>query len=395
MTISGAYGALKMNSVNFQHTLKNGWKGIDDAASLDSPNTLVLAFCSPKYIDHPEVLSYLTKKFPHSIITGCSGSGEILNSHIHDDSIAAIAIKFTHSTIKLVHKDLQSGVDSKVMGLELAKMLNAPQLKGALILSEGLKTNGSHLIEGFNSGIDSLKVVVSGGLAGDGSDFKKTWVLYNGIAETNKVVAIGMFGDKLQFGHGSQGGWDIFGSERLITKSKDNVLFEIDNQPALKLYKEYLGERASDLPASGLLFPLQIRQNQESKFRLVRTILAVNEADQSLTFAGNMPEGYLAQLMRANFDRVIDGAAEAATMAKKCVRSDAQISCVIAVSCVGRRLVLGERAEEEIEALAESFGKNTSIIGFYSYGELSPDIKGSPCELHNQSMTLFTISEAV
>lgn len=172
------------------------------------------------------------------------------------------------------------------------------------------------------------------------------------------------------------------------------MLYELDGRPALGLYKAYLGDRASGLPATGLLFPLAIRTSQAEGKVLVRTILAVDEATQSMTFAGDIPEGVFAQLMRANFDRLIQGASEAATLTfdhHNGSHADSP-TLSIAISCVGRRLVLGERTEEEIEATLEILPKGSRQIGFYSYGEISP-YKSGACDLHNQTMTLTTIAE--
>jgi hypothetical protein len=217
--------------------------------------------------------------------------------------------------------------------------------------------------------------------------------MQNGSARSNVVCAAGLYGDRVTIGHGSRGGWDNFGPERLVTRSRGNVLFELDGRPALQLYKEYLGELASGLPSTGLLFPLALRANATDEKSLVRTILAVDEARQSMTFAGDMPEGALARLMRANFDRLIDGASEAASLAGNPHVGHADETLAIAISCVGRRLVLGERAEEEIEATLEMLPADTRQIGFYSYGEISPYAQGS-CDLHNQTMTLTTIRES-
>ncbi|WP_456448671.1 FIST signal transduction protein, partial [Thiolapillus sp.] len=174
--------------------------------------------------------------------------------------------------------------------------------------------------------------------------------------------------------------------ERLVTGSQDNVLYELDGQPALKLYKKYLGERSRDLPASGLLFPLALRSRQGEPERKVRTILGVDEEAQSLTFAGNIPQGSLVQLMRANFDRLIDGAEDAASAMDMRSYTGGPLCC-IAISCVGRYLVLGPRVEEEIEAVREKLPAQTCQAGFYSYGELSP-LSSGLCDLHNQTMTL-------
>jgi hypothetical protein len=251
--------------------------------------------------------------------------------------------------------------------------------------------NGSELVRGLNSKV-SPSVVVTGGLAGDGDRFRRTWVLEDRRPQTGFVTAVGFYGDRIQIGHGSKGGWDRFGPERCVTRSKGNILFELDGRPALHLYKEYLGDRAAGLPATGLLFPLALRANASDAKSLVRTILAVDEREQSLTFAGDIPEGAFAQLMKANFDRLVQGASEAASSTKLST-DGGPCTLAIAISCVGRRLVLGERTEEEIEATLDVLPKGTRQIGFYSYGELSPFTTGT-CDLHNQTMTLTTLSEA-
>ena len=237
-------------------------------------------------------------------------------------------------------------------------------------------------------------MVVTGGLAGDGTHFKRTWVLKDRTPQSGYVTAVGFYGDHIRLGHGSKGGWDKFGPERQVTKSIGNVLYELDGRAALGLYKEYLGDRASGLPATGLLFPLAIRTSQAEGKVLVRTILAVDEATQSMTFAGDIPEGVFAQLMRANFDRLIQGASEAAALTTQHQNGSPSTSPTlsIAISCVGRRLVLGERTEEEIEATLEILPKGSRQVGFYSYGEISP-YKSGACDLHNKPMTLTTITE--
>ena len=232
-------------------------------------------------------------------------------------------------------------------------------------------------------------VLISGGLAGDGSRFERTWVLSGDGLVAGQVAAVGFYGESIRLASGSKGGWDTFGAERRITRSERNVLYELDGKPALELYKQYLGERAAGLPATSLLFPLALKESREQRDNTVRTILAVDEERQSLTFAGDMPQGSYATFMRANFDRLIDGAGSAALMAMQ--ETQEAVLC-LAVSCVGRRLILGERAEEEIEALAEVLPPQTQFAGFYSYGEIAPSPTRS-CELHNQTMTLTTISE--
>ena len=258
------------------------------------------------------------------------------------------------------------------------------------MISDGIDVNGSELLKGLNQVLPA-SVVVTGGLAGDGDRFKRTWVIHDRQLSGGFVSAVGFFGDAVHFGHGSKGGWDVFGPERRITRSVGNVLFEIDGSPALALYKEYLGERAAGLPGTALLFPLAVRESPDDEKSLVRTILSLDEASQSMVFAGDIPQGSLVRLMRANFDRLIGGAAEAARLTGKDSRPGPP-SLAIAISCVGRRLVLGQRAEEEVEAVKEELPAGTKLVGFYSYGEISPFTSGH-CDLHNQTMTLTHIGE--
>ena len=231
---------------------------------------------------------------------------------------------------------------------------------------------------------------VTGGLSGDGAAFAQTVVICNGPAESNVVAAVGFYGNRLEVGYASQGGWDPFGPERLITRAEGNVLHELDGRSALDLYKTYLGAHSAGLPATGLLFPLSLRMG-DGQTGLVRTILAVNEAEGSMTFAGDMPVGAYARLMRANFDRLIDGSTGAARESSRGVRGNPDLA--ILISCVGRKLVLKQRIEEEVEGVREVLGPSTVLTGFYSYGEISPFTPGARCSLHNQTMTITTFRE--
>jgi hypothetical protein len=391
-----------MKTYQFQYEDKKGWQNRPNPQLIDSEKTLILAFCSPFFKQQPQVFKELKKNFPKSLIVGCSTSGEILGSQIFDMTISCTAICFESAELHFAIHPLELTSHSFDTGKKLAQSMIAPNLKGVILLSDGLVANGSLLIEGFNSQIDSKKVSVSGGLAGDGSQFKDTWILVNDEIKNHCALAVGLSGDNLLISSSSKGGWDIFGPERLITRSIDNIVYEIDGKPALDLYKEYLGDKAKDLPASGLLFPIQIRSNATDEKRLVRTILGIDEKEKSLTFAGSVPQGYLTQLMRANFDRVIDGASDAAEVIKNHLQAALQTTqpvqndptFCLAVSCIGRRLVLGARSEEEVEVLMSSLGPHTAISGFYSYGELAPSLQGGPCDLHNQSMTLMNIYES-
>lgn len=350
----------------------------------------MIVFGASEFVDAPEAIEELAAAYPTSNLVGCSSSGEIFGTHISDGSLAVGVLRFETGSVRSTVASVQSEDQSYQAGRRLARELSDSSLRSVLVLSDGLNVNGSELTRGLNAELPT-SVVVTGGLAGDGDRFKRTWVLNGGTPASGCVSATGFYGESITIGHGSKGGWDIFGPERLVTKSESRVLYELDGRPALQLYKEYLGERASGLPATGLLFPLALRTDSTNGERIVRTVLSVDEEEQSMTFAGDMPEGSRAQFMKANFDRLIDGASDAAQMTEH-PNQNGNPTLALAISCVGRRLVLGERTEEEVEATLDVLPEHTQQIGFYSYGEISP-LSNGRCDLHNQTMTLTTIGE--
>ncbi len=377
-----------MKVVRLVHTLEDGWGA--PFPDLDGSSTLVVVFGAPEYAEVAGPFKELGAHFPRSHVIGCSTAGEIHGSEVRDRSLAVAIVSFDSTLLGTAVAEVPSAGHSRSAGRHLAGSLDRPSLKGIFVLSDGLGVNGSELVGGFNDVLGS-RVVVTGGLAGDGPRFGKTWTLVGGHPAGGRVTAVGFYGDAIRIGHGSQGGWDLFGPLRTITRSEGHILYELDGRPALELYKEYLGDLAEGLPANGLLFPLAIRRQASDSEETVRTILAVDETQQSLVFAGDVPQGYVAQLMQANFDRLIDGAEEAAGRATKLGLGHGAVLS-LAISCVGRRLVLGERTEEEVEATLDILPTGTEQVGFYSYGEISPHASGT-CDLHNQTMTLTTLGE--
>ena len=369
-----------------QRQANGSWNLISDS---DTKANLVLAFGGREELSNAERYNEIKNFYPDAHILMGSTSGEIMGEQVFDNTISLTAINFEKTELKIATLNISEVANSIEAGKKLAENLNSEKLKHVFVLSDGLKVNGSELVKGFNSVLKS-NISVTGGLAGDAAKFEKTLVGINQAPGEGVVVAIGFYGDNVRVGHGSAGGWDPFGPERVVTKSTGNVLFELDGQSALQLYKTYLGDKASGLPGTGLLFPLSLKE-KGSTTSVVRTLLAVNEADQSMTFAGDIPQGCIAQLMKANFDRLIDASIGVAEKNLEKLKCDAELA--ILISCVGRKLVLGQRIDEEVEEVRGVLGDKTSIIGFYSYGEISPLTAADSCQLHNQTMTITTISE--
>lgn len=355
----------------------------------DKPQ-LILAFGEKGLIKNPEFYTRLRACFPFSEIAICSTAGEIYDQEVYDETVVITALEFekTHiTTAKVNIADYKNSLDA---GIALAQKILADDLNYVMVLSDGALINGSELISGITSVLPE-NVPVTGGLAADGIAFQSTGVGLNEVPKIGEVVAIGFSGKHLQVGHASMGGWDTFGPEKIVTKSTNNILYEIDDYNALELYKDYLGKYAEGLPSSALLFPLAIIMPNSSEI-LVRTILSIDEANQCLTFAGDIPMGSKVKLMKANFDNLIDAASQAASLSFNHQLSN-KPDYALLISCVGRKIILKQRVDEEVEAVAEIFDNNTTISGFYSNGELSPFNKEGRCQLHNQTMTITTFSE--
>lgn len=374
-----------MKSEQIKWSEKSGWSAYDEASAVS--RDLVLVF-----FDHPECLTQewyqeLSHIYPNAVIAGASSSGNILNTVISDQDAVITAITFKNSQVRCVSKKVSDFINTEEFGSSLGRELIEDSLRHVFILSDGLTVNGSELARGL-SNILPDGVSITGGMAGDGTRFETTYVIAQGAAQTGIVAAIGIYGETLSAKSGCSAGWEEFGAERRITHAEGNILYTIDDKPALELYKSYLGEFSTDLPGSGLRFPMSVRNNINSS-PLIRTLLAIDEEKQSLTFAGDIPNGGLCRLMKTNIDSLIEHAGLAAKASK--IDHDEKF-LVLLVSCVGRRLVLGQLCEEELEIIREILGEKAIITGFYSYGELS-EVGESRCTLHNQTMTLVSIYE--
>ncbi|HET9658348.1 MAG TPA: FIST N-terminal domain-containing protein [Kineosporiaceae bacterium] len=358
-------------------------------ADLDSPSTLVLVFSGLPAAEAGNALPVLRRAFPRSVIVGCSTAGEIFGGSVRDGGLCVAVARFERTRLTVARIDLPDAAASRAAGAELARQLQEASLSAVLVYSDGLTVNGSQLMKGLNDGL-AEPVVVTGGLAGDGDRFETTWVVVGDKPVSNAVVGVGLHGDAVVIGHGVGGGWDAFGPQRVITRSVGNVMYELDGKLALDLYERYLGDLFAGLPWTGLMFPLTINERPDSD-SFIRAVLSVDRDAHTMTFAGDVPEGWTAQLTRPNPVRVVEGATQAAEACA--VRSPVAGECLaVAASCCARRLVLKERTEEELEVVTQGLPPGAQLVGFYSYGEITP-LPSGRSDLHNQTMTLTLLAE--
>ncbi len=351
---------------------------------------LVLIFGDRDVLEDGRVLKDARRIYPGAVVTGCSTAGEILGVEVRDGTAALTAVAFARAKVAGARTDISGTADSFAAGARLARALAPEGLTHILLLAEAPPAvNAGELVKGMMVNLPP-GVAVTGGVAGDGERFERARVVWDGAA-VGGAAAVGFYGAALKVSYSSRGGWDPFGPERLITRSRGNVLYELDGQSALELYKKYLGDHAGNLPGAAVHYPLALRAKQGEE-GVVRTVLAIDEVEQSMIFAGDVPQGVYARLMKANYDRLIDGASAAAALCREAMGA-APAELALLISCAGRKMVLGQRVEEELEAVREALGPGAALSGFYSYGEIAPFAGGARCELHNETMTITTLSE--
>ena len=152
----------------------------------------------------------LRAMFPAAHILGCSTGGQICNDDVSDDEIAAAAIRFDATELRVACEAAPSPDRSRACGEAIGRALAAPDLVGVFVLSDGLNVNGSELVAGIIGAVGA-RVAVTGGLAGDGADFRETLVGADCAPRKHMVAAVGFYGPAIRIGHGSAGGWDEFG----------------------------------------------------------------------------------------------------------------------------------------------------------------------------------------
>lgn len=373
----------------WQHVIKAGTNDISGVPDEASASTLVLVFGPTDRLSNSNLLPQIAKSFPKAKIVGCSTSSPITRDGSFDNFITVTAILFESSTLRVQHSTIDDKNNSLSVGTAIGKALQAEDLRHIIVLSNGLKVNGSDLLRGIQQIIGNA-IAISGGLASDGPRLQKTLIINGEQAEENGVVGIGLYGKNLRVSTALGCGWVPFGNHRTITRSEGNVVYEIDGTRALDVYSNYLGDEAKKLPSSGLIYPLAICTGHEEEVYLIRSIQAIDRDQGSVTFAGNVPQGCTVRLMHAQYHQLADGARQSV---QQVAATNPSPTLAILISSFGRKVLMGRSGDLEIETAAEGFANMPVFTGFYSYGEIGRFGKSAASELLNQTIGITAISE--
>ncbi|MBD5634475.1 MAG: FIST C-terminal domain-containing protein [Candidatus Eremiobacteraeota bacterium] len=354
---------------------------------------LVLYFGSRSVLLDAERYTEMRAAYPRATIAGCSATRSIAGDVVEEDVVVAVALRFAHTSIRLAQGSVTNSIQSRDAGTAIGETLAAKDLAAIFLLADGLLVDETALTAGVSAAVGDVPLII-GGMASDPRDYEMVLVGADCAPTGGVVAAVGFYGDAIRFAHGRGCGWDAFGPRRRVTKANGNVLFELDGKPAYELYRRYLGDVLSGRAASeGVIYPLSISSPEDAETTLVRAPLAIDDGPASMTFAGHVPEGWMARLMRGNADRLILGAAEAARQAHFVAdESGAGDTLALVVSCAGRHQMMGQRTEEELEAVGAELA-GTTRIGFYSFGEIAPVGDRGGADVHNQTICITSLTE--
>lgn len=358
---------------------------------------LLLVFAPTEFLKSSRFLENLKAACPAGTqMAACSTAGEIDHEGVQDGVAVATLCCFKTTEVKVASvaaqvDDAKKQIGTQPVGRKLSDAIKAEISDPSYVffLSDGLHVDGSEFVRNVHESFHT-HCGFSGGMAADGGRFVETIVVENFTVRPHSVVAIIFKGENLKIQSAAASGWVPFGTYRQITRADGNCLLELDSTPALDVYASYLGDLAKDLPASGLVYPLEITEPGSSS-SVIRTLLAIDKDAKSIYFAGDTPVGSSARLMSASNSQLVDGAQKAAAMAHAELPSP---SLAILVSCMGRKLAMNAYTDLEVEAVKQVLPPATPTCGFYSYGEIAPSETTDEYALHNQTMTITLITES-
>ncbi|MDD2358377.1 MAG: FIST N-terminal domain-containing protein [Thiovulaceae bacterium] len=330
-------------------------------------------------IDDKDILKKISmtlqNEIDHVTVIGTSTSGEILDGTMLEESVTISLSLFEKTTLESC---IFISDDSYLLGKQVAQTILEEDTKAVIMFADGLKCSGEAILRGFTD-IAGQGIVVAGGMAGDNSHFVKTFVMHKDEIHESAVVAVSVNGKEINVSNSYNLSWRPLGISMTITKSEGNRIFEINNQPSIEVYRNYLGDDVVDnLPDSAIEFPLIFEKNN---IKVARVMLAADE--QSITFGGEIPEGTEVRFGVASAAEFEEG-----RQALFEQNSSVPVQSMFVYSCVARKAFLDKELELELKPL----NNIAPISGFFTYGELYHGKQN--CEMLNITTTILGLSES-
>lgn len=354
--------------------------------------------------DHRKLLAGIRSITGDIPMVGGTTAGEISTSGFSKQSAVIMALSspildFTTSI------GLNMSKDEKACSVSLARKIRRKKaVKNAvslLIFPNGMGGDGVKVIEGLHQ-VMGTNIEIIGGYLGDDERFENTFQYYNGKVYKDAIPALLISGENgFETGIGVRSGFESIGNRFYCTDSENNIVKKFDEERALDLYREFLGEeRSKRLPGICLEYPFGLIDEKVSiagkDYFQLRCGLTVDREEGTITLAASIPKGSALTITTASRGEIINGAKLAALQAREALKNTVP-QAILMLSCVGRKLVLGRRTQEEVDAVKEILGEDVPIIGFYTYGEIGPIDKMREelaiTRFHNETVVLWVLGK--
>lgn len=360
------------------------------SANQFKPN-LAIAFADVKHN-----LKELTNLFNDLNIDliGCSSAGEIVDENIYEKKISVLIMDINKSYYNLLYKEIREETNYnslQILGTEIVDVYENPAV---LLFTGGMTLDGDEVVNQIKKAKKS-DYPIYGGMAGDDLTFEHTFSFTNNWITKKGVVALVINNDKVKVQGKCVSGWEGMGTKHQITKSKGNILYEIDGKPALEVYKNYFHfhthfkkevlENNDFFESITGQYPLII--NRSDDYTIMRSPLVSDFKNDAIVLAGSVIEGEFFQFGIAPDFELLEKTTESFKNLKK---EMPKIDAALMINCKGRHTALGPEIIEEIEAIHKLWQAPT--VGFFSYGEIGNATNGT-CEFHNVTCTLATLTE--
>lgn len=313
-------------------------------------------------------------------VIGGSSSTILCNKSFHKEGLVLMLVKlpaeslFNIANAKNINLAGNPGI-GKEMGIKLLNGLyNKNKLASFFILDTPVNETSEFIFglrEKLGMGFPLLGAFTSGG-----AGLPNNYIYFNNDLFRNASAGI-LFAGKLHYGSGCRHGWKPLGKSHLITAGENNIIAEIDDMPAVKIYEDYLNcdlnELKNNLRQISTLYPFGIQQKNEPEY-LLRNVIAI-EPGGGLRIQGNLPKNKLVRLMIGTKETCIEAAKEAAEQTKIGLSGMAKTKTkkfAIVFSSMARQLVYKKSLDQELAAVNEALGANTPVIGLCPYSGLSP-----------------------